>query len=130
MGSVGRRGLLMRPSSAISGYHPGAKLGSHRSAPVLLILDVVALENSHEACVAMFDVSQLGTPAQLPGIVAHPRPLPASIIALLITRIQHHPCIWDHDHEFFGHREQIDSAWRAIAEQTDVQDFVTWSADQ
>ncbi|EYC09224.1 hypothetical protein Y032_0061g3219 [Ancylostoma ceylanicum] len=50
-----------------------------------------------------------------------PRPLPASIIALLITRIQHHPCIWDHDHEFFGHREQIDSAWRAIAEQTDVQ---------
>ncbi|KAK6026444.1 hypothetical protein OSTOST_07600, partial [Ostertagia ostertagi] len=50
----------------------------------------------------------------------HPQPLPASIISTLIAQIQHHPCIWDHDHEFFGRREQIDSAWRSIAEQTDV----------
>ncbi|KHJ84469.1 hypothetical protein OESDEN_15817 [Oesophagostomum dentatum] len=56
-----------------------------------------------------------------PGFGIHPRPLPASIITVLISRIQHHPCIWDHDNEFFGKREQIDSAWRAIAEQTDVQ---------
>ncbi|KAL6740021.1 hypothetical protein Aduo_013411 [Ancylostoma duodenale] len=75
----------------------------------------------------MFDVSPAGnarpTSWHRPSLVnSDPRPLPASIIALLITRIQHHPCIWDHDHEFFGHREQIDSAWRAIAEQTDVQE--------
>ncbi|WKY04685.1 hypothetical protein Q1695_005586 [Nippostrongylus brasiliensis] len=51
-----------------------------------------------------------------------PRPLPASIISILIARIQHHPCLWDYDHEFFGNRERIDSAWRTIAEQTDVQE--------
>ncbi|KAK5968073.1 Protein kinase domain-containing protein, partial [Trichostrongylus colubriformis] len=55
-------------------------------------------------------------------VADHPRPLPASIISTLISQIHHHPCIWDHDHEFFGRREQIDSAWRSIAEQTDVQE--------
>lgn len=51
-----------------------------------------------------------------------PQPLSAANISTLISRIQHHPCLWDHDHESFGDRQQVDSAWRTIAEQTDVQE--------
>nr|CDJ98223.1 MADF and Serine threonine protein kinase-related domain containing protein [Haemonchus contortus] len=73
------------------------------------------------------DLEAVEPPAKAPCVEEnenddHPRPLPASIISTLIAQIQHHPCIWDHDHEFFGRREQIDSAWRSIAEQTDVQE--------
>ncbi|PIO67664.1 hypothetical protein TELCIR_10578 [Teladorsagia circumcincta] len=73
------------------------------------------------------DLDSVQPPAKAPCIDEnenddHPKPLPASIISTLIAQIQHHPCIWDHDHEFFGRREQIDSAWRSIAEQTDVKE--------